>query len=93
MIEALALGKPIVASDVSGVRDILGDQEYGRVVPAGDADALASAIAEMLANLTSAQAVAAAGRTRLLEYTRHDKVADAHLKCYRKVKDRRYGSS
>ena len=41
VIEALALSKPIVASDVSGVRDILGEHEYGRVVPADDAPALA----------------------------------------------------
>jgi len=85
VIEALALSKPIVASDVSGVRDILGDQEYGRVVPAGDAPVLASAIADTFADLASAQAAAAAGRTHLLEYTRPDRVAAAHLDCYRKV--------
>ena len=85
VIEALALSKPIVASDVSGVRDILGDQEYGRVVPAGNAPVLASAISDTFADLASAQAAAAAGRTRLLEYTRPDRVAAAHLDCYRKV--------
>ena len=85
VIEALALAKPIVASDVSGVRDILGDQEYGRVVPAGDAPVLASAISDTLADLASAQAAAAVGRARLLEYTRPDRVAAAHLECYRRV--------
>lgn len=84
VIEALALGKPIVATDVSGVRDILGDQDYGRIVLAGDAAALGSAIEETLADLPSAQAEAAEGRTRLLEYMRPDRVAEAHLDCYRR---------
>jgi glycosyltransferase involved in cell wall biosynthesis len=89
VMEALALARPIVASDVSGVRDILGDQEYGRVVPAGDVFALRDAIASTLADLPSARAAAAAGRTQLLEYTRPDRVAQAHLDCYRSVRGSR----
>jgi glycosyltransferase involved in cell wall biosynthesis len=85
VIEALALGKPIVASDVSGVRDILGDQDYGRVVRAADAVALGRAIAETLADLASAQAKAAAGKTRLFEYMQPDRIAQAHLDCYRRL--------
>jgi glycosyltransferase involved in cell wall biosynthesis len=94
VIEALALARPIVASDVSGVRDILGEQaEYGRVVPSGDVSALASAIAETLADLACARAAASAGRTRLLEYTRPDRVAAAHLECYRSVRRQRDATS
>jgi phosphatidylinositol alpha-mannosyltransferase len=88
VIEALALGKPIVASDVSGVRDMLGDQDYGRVVRAGDAAALGRAIAETLGDLTSAEAKAAAGKTRVFEYMRPDRVAQAHLDCYRRLRAR-----
>jgi len=44
VIEAIMLGRPTVASDVSGVRDILGDGEYGPVVTPGDADALRVAL-------------------------------------------------
>lgn len=44
MVEAMALGRPLVISDVSGVRDLVRDGETGLVVPPGDNRALAAAI-------------------------------------------------
>jgi glycosyltransferase involved in cell wall biosynthesis len=44
MVEAMALGRPLVISDVSGVRDVVQDGETGLVVPPGCSDALATAI-------------------------------------------------
>ena len=44
MVEAMALGRPLVISDVSGVRDVVKHGETGLVVPAGHSDALAAAI-------------------------------------------------
>jgi glycosyltransferase involved in cell wall biosynthesis len=82
VIEALALGRPIVATDVSGIRDILGDDEFGRIVPAGNADLLAQAVRSTLEDPARAQMRAAAGRRRLLEIMRADRVASAHLRCY-----------
>ncbi len=43
-LNAMALGKPVVVSDVPGVRDHVTDGETGLVVPPGDADALAAAL-------------------------------------------------
>lgn len=34
--EALILGKPIVTTDVSGMRELLGDSEYGLITPMED---------------------------------------------------------
>ncbi len=47
LVEALALGLPVVASDTPGAREILGGGR-GRLVPVGDAEALARALAAAL---------------------------------------------
>ena len=46
-IEALILGKACVVTDCTGMRDILGDSEYGLVVPI-DAEALADGMERLL---------------------------------------------
>lgn len=49
-LETAAVGKPIVASDVGGLRDIVVDCETGLLVPPGDREALASALRRLLAD-------------------------------------------
>lgn len=46
LIEALSCGAPVIATECpSGPREILADGEYGRLVPVGDEEAMASALA------------------------------------------------
>jgi glycosyltransferase involved in cell wall biosynthesis len=49
IIEALAAGVRVVSTAVGGVPDLLRGGEYGRLVPSGDPDALAAAVAAVLA--------------------------------------------
>ena len=48
LVEALAVGTPVVATDTGGVREIVDDGVAGLLVPAGDADALAAAVRRVL---------------------------------------------
>lgn len=49
VLEALALGRPVVATSVGGVPSIVRDHETGLLVPPAEPDALAGALAEALA--------------------------------------------
>ncbi|NIR43215.1 MAG: glycosyltransferase family 4 protein [Gemmatimonadetes bacterium] len=48
IVEALACGLPVVATPVTGIPEVVRDRYNGRVVPEGDASALAEAIESMI---------------------------------------------
>lgn len=48
MLEAMAAGLPMIATDVGGARDVLGEGLRGMLAPAGDAEALAMAMRDLL---------------------------------------------
>lgn len=66
LLEAMAMGKPIVASDHGTVRDHLIDGRDGLVVPAGEPVAMRSAIARLLAEPAFAASLGAAARRHVL---------------------------
>lgn len=71
--EALARGVPVVASDVGGVREALG--EGGVLVPPGDADALAAALRHWLTSPEHRAALRFAARARRDSLTGWDRTA------------------
>jgi glycosyltransferase involved in cell wall biosynthesis len=48
VVEALAVGTPVISTDVGGVGEIVRDGVNGLLVPIGDPDALAAAIGRYL---------------------------------------------
>jgi len=66
LIEALAAGRPVVATRVGGTPDLLGEDERGRLVPAGSPEALAAAILETLDQSEAARRRALAGRDHVV---------------------------
>ena len=55
VVEAMAAGKPIVATDVGGNAEILKHGEFGVLVPSGDENALAGAIGALLSDAARAR--------------------------------------
>ena len=66
VLEAMAAGKPVVATNVCGSAETVRDRQTGRLVPPRDPDALAGAILEALTQPDLAAAWGRAGR-RLFE--------------------------
>lgn len=64
LVEAMAAGRPIVASRVGGVPDAVHDGENGLLVPSGDATAFADAISALLADPNRAAAMGREGARR-----------------------------
>jgi glycosyltransferase involved in cell wall biosynthesis len=58
VLESLACGRPVVATNVGGIPEIMSD-ECGRLVPARDSDALALALASVLDRTWDANAISA----------------------------------
>jgi glycosyltransferase involved in cell wall biosynthesis len=69
LLEAMMVGRPIVATDVGEVSVALADGAAGILVPPGDSSALAAALARLLSDPSEARRVAeAAGRRAVTEY-------------------------
>lgn len=67
LLEAMAAGLPVVASDVGGVATVLGDAAFGIRVPPQDAPALAAALAQAYARRGEREALGAAARRAVEE--------------------------
>ena len=67
LMESMAAGKPVVATAVGGVPDVVVDGVTGRLVPPGDAAALAAALGELIASEDERERMGEAGRTRQRE--------------------------
>ena len=76
VLEALALGKAVVASRVGGLREIMVDGENGFLVDPGDVQGLAQKISRLLRNKPLREAFGRAAREKVFaEYLMADKVA------------------
>jgi glycosyltransferase involved in cell wall biosynthesis len=82
LLEAAASGKPIVATDVSGCRDVVHDGENGFLVPPRQIVPLADAIERLIRDGELRRAMGARGRARALAEFSVDIVAAETLRLY-----------
>jgi len=82
LLEAMAQGKPVVASAVGGVPELVVDGETGLLVPPGDVEALAQALRRVLGDPELARRLGEAGRRRVRERFSAAAAADRVLSLY-----------
>jgi glycosyltransferase involved in cell wall biosynthesis len=81
-LEAMAHGRPVVATGVGGLRDLVVDGETGLIVPPRDVASLRAALELLLADPHLRHSFGAAGRERARERFSWRRVTDATLEAY-----------
>ncbi|MFO7906551.1 MAG: glycosyltransferase family 4 protein [Planctomycetota bacterium] len=87
VMEAMAHGLPVVASDIPGNRDLVIDQRTGYLFPVGDRAALARLTQRLLDNPRLAQSMGTAGRARIAENFSVRQMIDRHVTLYKRLLD------
>lgn len=82
LLEAGAMGVPVVASAVEGCLDAVADGETGTLVPVGNVPWLAAALAAYLRDPDLRRRHGGAGRTRVLAFFRQEKLWQAQVEHY-----------
>jgi glycogen synthase len=80
--EAMAFGRPVVAGDVGGLRDLVVHEETGLLVPPGDVEALRAALHRLLADPDLRRRFGEAGRARIAEHFTWQQFGDEMLRAY-----------
>jgi glycosyltransferase involved in cell wall biosynthesis len=85
VLEAMALGTPVIASDVGGLKDMVIHGESGYLYPANRQDLLCEFILELCQNDTRARAFGSRGLAKLRAEYSLDKVVNQYLDLYRSL--------
>ncbi|MES2417264.1 MAG: glycosyltransferase family 4 protein [Bacteroidota bacterium] len=86
LIEAMAIGRPIVSTDVPGCRECVTDGVNGFLVPVKNAAALADAIEVLLKDKDLRIKMGVASRSKMLNELSLDKVINSTLDFYKEIK-------
>jgi len=89
LLEAMAAGRPIVASNIPGYREVMRHEIEGLFVPPKDALALAGALIRLLRNEPLRRRLGEAGRARAGRYS-WDRVGQETLDFYDEMRDRQW---
>jgi len=82
VLEAMASGLPVIATDVGGNADLVTDGESGNIVPPGDVDALAAALLQWSADPAQRREAGRRGRAAVEQRFSLPAMVDAYRRVY-----------
>ncbi len=85
VLDALALGKPVVAANSGGLPEVVRDGQTGRLVEAANPAALARGIIELLENRELAGQLAQRGQKMVMEEFSVDAMAEKNIAVYHRL--------
>lgn len=85
LLEAMAAGRPVVASEVAGVPLAVQNGRNGRLVPPGDPEALAGAVVELLENPGKAREFGRAGREKIEKELNWKNIARRYVSVFQRA--------
>jgi glycosyltransferase involved in cell wall biosynthesis len=85
MLEAMALGRPVIASGVGGILSVISDSSTGLIVPPSDSRAIAEKILTLLEDKNYARQIAAAGRQLVETHFSIKRSVDEMIALYQEV--------
>lgn len=81
-LEAAVFGKPCIGSDVGGIPEVIRDGQTGVIVPRSDADALATAIVDLLNDDVRRLELGRRAQCHVREQFSEQRITAALLACY-----------
>ncbi len=82
LLEAGAMGKPVITTDAIGCRDVVVSGETGLIVPVRDSRALAEACQTLSASRVARERMGIAGRERIVKFYDERIVLDSTIRVY-----------
>ncbi len=92
LLEAMASGKPVVATDIPGYRHVIAHGREGLLVPPQDERALAAALVHLLADRELRERMGRQGQVKAQAYS-WDKVAAKILDFYQETREKKLGAT
>ena len=89
IVETMAVGTPLIATQVGGAAEVIQDGETGMLVPPADVEAMRAAISRLHGDRRRAEYMAAAGRAFVRSQFTVERTVDEHARFYERVLDRR----
>jgi glycosyltransferase involved in cell wall biosynthesis len=82
ILEAMAAGKPVIATEVGGAREVLTHQRTGILIPPGSSPAIEMAITDLLEHCDKREVLAHAARTRVVQEFAVQRMVNGYRRVY-----------